>query len=90
MSDLARHELEPVLRARRLGVDTFQQAVVYMRQDCHVCKSQGFAAQSQVEVHFRGRSLRATLNIVVTNLLLPGPLGSVSAKAGECSRAASG
>ena len=57
------------LRARRLGIDTYQQSVVYMRADCHVCRSQGFAAQSQVEVVGARGSILATLNIVVSDLL---------------------
>ena len=65
----AGHEAEPLLRARRLGIDTFQQPIVYMRFDCHVCRSQGFAVQSQVEVRADGRSILATLNIVTTDLL---------------------
>lgn len=68
MHDPATH-LEPVLRARRLGIDTFQHPVVYMRTDCHVCRSQGFATQSQVEVHAGARAIRATLNLVVGDLL---------------------
>lgn len=75
MADLAIHDTEPVLRARRLGIDTYQQPVVYMRLDCHVCRSQGFAAQSQLEVRAQGRSIRATLNLVVNDLLAPGEAG---------------
>jgi len=69
MADHAMHDAEPVLLSRRLGIDTYQQPIVYMRLDCHVCRSQGFAAQSQVEVRALGRSILATLNIVVTDLL---------------------
>jgi len=35
------------MRVRRLGIDTHQQAVVYMRQDCPVCRSEGFAAEAR-------------------------------------------
>ena len=69
MIDHALHQSAPMLRARRLGIDTFQQPVVYMRTDCHVCRSQGFAAQSQVEVRSAGRAILATLNLVVGDLL---------------------
>jgi len=47
MVDHATHDTEPVLLARRLGIDTYQHPIVYMRLDCHVCRSQGFAAHSQ-------------------------------------------
>lgn len=60
------------LRLRRLGIDTHQEAVVYMRQDCHVCRSEGLSAQARVEVTARGRSIMATLGHVVTDLLAPG------------------
>lgn len=75
MADDALHPAEPVLLARRLGIDTFQQPVVYMRADCPVCRSQGFAAQSQVEIRASGRAILATLNIVVTELLSHGEAG---------------
>ena len=57
------------LRARRLGIDTYQQHVVYMRADCHVCRSQGFAVQSRVEIAGERGTILATLNIVVSDLL---------------------
>ena len=69
------HDPQPVLLARRLGIDTYQQPIVYMRSDCHVCRSQGFAAQSQVEVRAQGRSILATLNIVTSDLLAPAEAG---------------
>lgn len=52
------------LLARRAGIDTYQQPVVYMRSDCHVCKSEGFEAQAQVELIANGRHLLAILNRV--------------------------
>lgn len=69
MAEPIKHDVEPVMTARRLGIDTYQHPVVYMRADCHVCRSQGFATQSQLEVRARGRSILATLNIVVGDLL---------------------
>jgi thymidine phosphorylase len=69
------HQTEPILRARRLGIDTFQHLVVYMRVDCPVCRSQGFSAQSRIEVRAHGRSILATLNLVVGDLLGPDEAG---------------
>ncbi|HLW73682.1 MAG TPA: thymidine phosphorylase family protein [Gammaproteobacteria bacterium] len=57
------------LNPRRLGIDTHQEPVVYMRADCHVCRSEGFAAHSRVEVRLGGRSITATLNVVHGELL---------------------
>lgn len=53
----------------RLGIDTHQEPVVYMREDCHVCHSEGFDAQGRVEICCGQASIIATLNIVTGNLL---------------------
>ena len=58
-----------MLKLRRLGIDTYQEAVIYMNRDCHVCRAEGFAAQSRVRVAFGGRHIIATLNIVDARLL---------------------
>jgi thymidine phosphorylase len=58
------------LRLRRLGIETHQEAVVYMRDDCPVCRSEGFEAQSRVQVTFGERSIIATLYIVSTDLAM--------------------
>lgn len=52
------------LRMRRLGIDTYRERVVYLRSDCHVCKSEGFEAHSRVEVWRGDRHIVATLNVV--------------------------
>jgi len=57
------------LRLSRLGIDTYQEAVVYMNRDCHVCRAEGFNAQSRVRVTLGGRHLIATLNVVPSSLL---------------------
>ena len=58
-----------VLRLRRLGIDTYQEPVLYMHRDCHVCRSEGFEAQSRVEVLLRNRTIVATLNVVTGSFL---------------------
>ncbi len=64
------HEQRPhTLRLRRLGIDTYQEAVIYMRRDCHVCRAEGFEAQTRIEVNLDGRMLVATLNVVDSELL---------------------
>ena len=60
------------LRLRRLGIDTHQEAVVYMRQDCHVCRSEGFSAQGRIQVRLGDRSIVAILGKITTDLLAPG------------------
>jgi len=57
------------LRARRLGIDTYQQPVAYMRRDCKVCRAEGFEAQSRIELQCGGQSVAATLNVVDGDLL---------------------
>jgi thymidine phosphorylase len=64
----------PTLRARRLGIDTRQEAIVYMRHDCSVCRSEGFEAAARVEIRHGTRAIIATLN-VTTGLLDPGEAG---------------
>ncbi len=51
----------PTVRARRLGFYTQDDAVVLMRADCHVCRSEGLAPRSQVLLKAHGRQVLATL-----------------------------
>jgi thymidine phosphorylase len=57
------------LRLRRLGIDTYRQPVVYMREDCPVCRAEGFEAPSRIEVRLGDRVIVAVLNVVSTPLL---------------------
>lgn len=63
------------LRIKRMGIDTYQEPVIYMRQDCEVCRSEGFEAQSRVEIRRDGRPIVATLNVVTSDLLAPDEAG---------------
>ena len=63
------------LRLKRLGIDTQQEAVIYMRSDCHVCRAEGFAAMARVRVTAGDRSIIATLNRVKGDLLAEGEAG---------------
>lgn len=57
------------LAVRRMGIETQQEYVVYMHRDCHVCRSEGFEAQTRVLISLNGRSIIATLNVVDPTLL---------------------
>lgn len=57
------------LMLKYLGIDTYQNPVIYMRKDCYICKSEGFESQARVKVTLNGRSIIATLNTVESNLL---------------------
>jgi thymidine phosphorylase len=58
-----------LLRMRRIGIDTYLEPVIYMRKDCHICRSEGFEAYSRVEVWRGGKHVIATLNVVDAPLL---------------------
>lgn len=48
----------------RAGIDTYRQPVVFMHEDCHICRAEGFSALTRLTVTVGGRSLIATLNVV--------------------------
>jgi len=63
------------LRMRRLGIDTYQEPVVYLRRDNQVSKSEGFEALSRIEV-WRGSScMLGTVNVVHCDLLAIDEIG---------------
>ncbi len=57
------------LTLKYLGINTYKEPIIYMRSDCHICKSEGFDARTRVRVTLNGHSIIATLNTVETNLL---------------------
>ncbi|MDA1324020.1 MAG: thymidine phosphorylase family protein [Proteobacteria bacterium] len=63
------------LVARRLGIDTRREAVIFMRKDCHVCRSEGFTAHARVRVANGKNAIIATLYQITSELLLPGEAG---------------
>lgn len=73
MSD-PREELG-TLRARRIGIDTQHEFVVFMRADCGVCRAEGFQARARVVLRVRDRSIIATLHQVRSELLAHGDAG---------------
>jgi thymidine phosphorylase len=56
------------MKARRSGVDTRDEPVVYMRADCPVCRSEGFRAHARVLLGLRDRSVIATVHHVFGEL----------------------
>jgi thymidine phosphorylase len=61
-----------VLKLRRLGIDMDQDFAVFMREDCHICRAEGFSAKARVEVSHNGRSILATLIRVTSDILSHG------------------
>lgn len=57
------------MRMRRLGIDTHEEAVVYMRADCHICRAEGFRAHARVGLSYGGRTVIATLHQIIGDLL---------------------
>jgi thymidine phosphorylase len=58
-----------LMRARRLGIDTQYESVIFLRQDCDVCRAEGFTAHTRVEVRHQDRVINATLYQVTSDLL---------------------
>ena len=65
------------LKAIRIGIDTYQESVVYMRDDCHICRAEGFGVQTRVQVQAGGHSVIARLNVVesLSAILPAGQIG---------------
>jgi len=68
-------ETSHTLRLRRLGIDTHQEAVIYMHRDCHVCRAEGFSALARIRVTAGDISIIATLNHITGDLLALGEAG---------------
>jgi len=49
------------LIARRMGVDTQYESIIFMRRDCAVCRSEGFGAHARVRVTGADQSIIATV-----------------------------
>lgn len=57
------------LKARRLGIDTHQEVVIYLRRDCHLCRSEGFASHARVQVQSRDVTVVATLHFITSGMI---------------------
>ena len=66
---------EPVLRVRRLGLETQHEPIVLTHVDCSVARSEGFTARAQVELFAEGRSAIATLYQVRDDIVGPHEIG---------------
>ena len=58
-----------MLKLRRMGIDSHQQAIVYLHAHSHVCRAEGFRAETRVELAFEGRRIVASLNVVNSDLV---------------------
>jgi thymidine phosphorylase len=57
------------LVARRLGIDTRHDAVIFLREDSHIVRAEGFAAHARVRVTNGHNSIIATLYHVRSDIL---------------------
>jgi thymidine phosphorylase len=57
------------LRVRRVGIDARHELIVFMREDCPVCRSEGFEAYARVRLTSGTRSIIATVYHVTSDLI---------------------
>jgi thymidine phosphorylase len=55
------HVDAPRVRAHRIGLYAQHEAIVLMRRDCHVCRSEGLSSRAQVVLSAGGQEVYATL-----------------------------
>jgi len=63
------------MRIRPVRIDTYRENVVFLREDCDLCRAQGFAALSKVEIVAGEKSLTGVLNVVDERFLQAGEIG---------------
>lgn len=68
MEHSGEHESNDLI-VKSIGIDTYHENIIYMREDCHICRSEGFRALTRLVVSVNGKSVVATLNVVYSNLL---------------------
>jgi thymidine phosphorylase len=72
----ARQQMSPnSIRARRLGLDTQYEAIVFMHKDCHVCRAEGFTAHTRVLLGNGDQHVIATLYQATGDLIAPDEAG---------------
>ncbi len=57
------------LKVKRIGIDTKKHLVIYMREDCALCKSEGFRSEARIQISLGERWIIATLNVVTSEIL---------------------
>lgn len=57
------------LALKYLGINTHKEPIIFMRSDCHICKSEGFDALARVRVSLGSASIIATVNTIESDLL---------------------
>lgn len=57
------------LKAKFVGIDTFHEHIIYLRYDCHICRSEGLTALTRLQVTAGKKSIVATLNVVYSEYI---------------------
>ena len=70
-----------ILKYKHLGIYTQNENVVYMREDCHVCISEGFEALTRIRISKAPHTIVASLNVINSDILRPDEIGLSDAAA---------
>ncbi|HEX5358197.1 MAG TPA: thymidine phosphorylase family protein [Aquabacterium sp.] len=54
----------PLLKLKRVAIDTYRENVAYLHRDCAIYRAEGFQALSKVEIRANGKRILASLNVV--------------------------
>ena len=65
----ASSERNNTLIAQRLGINTQHEAVIFMREDCPICRAEGFTAHNRVRVDNGQHSIIATLYQITSDIV---------------------
>jgi thymidine phosphorylase len=57
------------LKLVRLGIDSRQEFILFIRSDCFICISEGIETQTRVSVALNKKTIIATLNIIHSDIL---------------------
>jgi thymidine phosphorylase len=57
------------LKVKSVGIDTYRENIIFMSAECHICKSEGFTALTRLGIHYKEKSIVATLNVVYSDML---------------------
>lgn len=63
------HHYLHTLKVKSLGIDTYYENIIFLRSDCHICRSEGFTALTRLVVHHKEKKIIATLDVVHSDLL---------------------
>ena len=63
------------LKARRLGIESGQEAQVFLHKNCQVCKSEGFESHARVAIAHNSKSILAELYQVTSDIVADGEAG---------------